>query len=221
MEGNGNSNADANTSSLEKLSGLIFDLGEKIPEGVYLEMMDHTKKIYEEVQQLQKLSEKKKQLINDDNDVITMVVNYEHKIWVLKNIEISSSNKGVFVSFNNSFGTLRYGKVGMFIRLFSGGESFKFMRITKINSKSIQYDIIEINTTWGSIRKYIKKGNTLKTQEGDNLIELGEYKTKGKILFYETRDVICYCILNMNDTDAILNMEDTDFQTDNNLSIWT
>lgn len=215
-----NANADnhaenaenAELSPLEKLNGLIFDLGDTIPEGVYLEMMNHTKTIYEELKKKIKIYTIPQRTINER---VRNIRNNEDKIYKLRRIiarEAEDSNISLlsFYEKDNLLLPIRTGYNGTSIRLFSAGNTYKFMMISKINIKSIKYDILYI--TEGREPR-IKRNNTLKFKDGDYYNDLSSYATK-RILFYNTSFVVCTALINQDNFNWIY------AETDNTLKIW-
>ena len=211
-----NANADnhaenAELSPLEKLNSLIFDLGDTIPEGVYLEMMNHTKKLYDDMNKIKNRSLNFNIMTIEDK---AMMIKNEDKLYILRRIqrrEFEDLNIGVrFYEKDDLLFPIREGFKGIVIRLFSAGNTYKFMKITKINIKSIKYDILYI--TEGR-QPRIKKDNKLKFQNGDYYDNLSSYSTK-QILIYKTSNIVCNYFLNQ----YYLNWEDA--ETENRLTIW-
>jgi hypothetical protein len=211
-----NANADnhaenAELSPLEKLNSLIFDLGDTIPEGVYLEMMNHTKKLYDDMNKIKNRSLNFNIMTIEDK---AMMIKNEDKLYILRRIqrrEFEDLNIGVrFYEKDDLLFPIREGFKGTVIRLFSAGNTYKFMKITKINIKSIKYDILYI--TEGR-QPRIKKDNKLKFQNGDYYDNLSSYSTK-QILIYKTSNIVCNYFLNQ----YYLNWEDA--ETENRLTIW-
>ena len=211
-----NANADnhaenAELSPLEKLNSLIFDLGDTIPEGIYLEMMNHTKKLYDDMNKIKNRSLNFNIMTIEDK---AMMIKNEDKLYILRRIqrrEFEDLNIGVrFYEKDDLLFPIREGFKGIVIRLFSAGNTYKFMKITKINIKSIKYDILYI--TEGR-QPRIKKDNKLKFQNGDYYDNLSSYSTK-QILIYKTSNIVCNYFLNQ----YYLNWEDA--ETENRLTIW-
>jgi hypothetical protein len=205
-------NANNNEENpLEKISGLIFDIADKIPNGVYLELMNNTKKLYDDMQKVKyrpfnfdimTIEDKARMIKNEDNLYILRRVQRE---------EVDELNSVIrFYEKDDLLSPVRDGFVGIIIRLFSAGGSYKFMRITKINEKSIKYDILFM-TAEHTTR--IKKDCKLTFRSGEYYENFSEYATK-QILFYETCNMVCNYLINQH----FLNWEDA--ETDNSLKIW-
>jgi hypothetical protein len=208
---NANNAVEVEPTPLEKISGLIFDIADKIPNGVYLELMNNTKKLFDEKEKVKHRSFDFNIMTIEDK---AMMIKNEDKLCILgrvKREEVDELNIGIrFYEKDDLLFPVRAGFVGIFIRLFTAGRGYKFMKITKINMKSIKYDILFI--TAGNNTK-IKKNNTLKFKDGKYYEDLSSYKTK-QILFYSTSNMVCNYLINQH----FLNWEDA--ETDNNLSIW-
>jgi hypothetical protein len=192
---------------------LIFDLGDTIPEGIYLEMMNHTKTIYDELKKKIKIYTIPQRTINQR---VRIIKNEEDKLYILRRIMRRGLEDGnISLSFyekNDLLFPIRSGFRGVSIRLFSAGNTYKFMCVSKINIKSIKYDILYI--TEGREPR-IKKNNTLKFKDGDYYDALSCYSTK-QILFYNTSGAVCHALI--NDENFNLNWEDAEI--DNSLTIW-
>jgi hypothetical protein len=214
-----NANADINAeqpknalqNALNEINASIFELGETIPEGIYLSMMNNSKKIYDEIKKVKNRSFNFNIMTIEDK---ARMIKNEDKLYILRRIQrdqVDSFNFGVrfFEKYDLLF-PVRDGFTGIYIRLFSSGGSYKFMKITKINSKSIKYDILFI--TAGHNTK-IKKNNTLKFKEGDFYEDLSDYTTK-QILIYKTSNMVCHYLINQD----YLNWDDAEI--DNSLKIW-
>jgi hypothetical protein len=137
---------------------------------------------------------------------------YESKLFILRRIEMVNleGNRSLRIR-AKCLSTLRSGFVGITIRVFCAGHFFKFMRITKINEKSIKYDILHI-TFQHDVGK-IKKNNKLTFKQGDYFIDFSDYQTK-QILFYDTSNIDTNNLIN----DFRINWANA--EVDNNLSIW-
>ena len=206
---------NAEGTPLEALNGLIFNMyldNQQFKEGDYLKLMDYTKKIYDE------LKKKEKNIsLNIGVSIperVRMIRNKEDKLYILRRIrsrELEDSNISLsFYEKDDLLLPIRTGFRGVSIRLFSAGNTYKFMCVSKINIKSIKYDILYI--TEGRQTR-IKKNNTLKFKDGDYYEDLSSYKTK-QILIYNTSGVVCYALINEENLNWI------DAETDNTLTIW-
>jgi len=208
---NANNAVEVEPTPLEKISGLIFDIADKIPNGVYLELMNNTKKLFDEKEKVKHRSFDFNIMTIEDK---AMMIKNEDKLCILGRIkrkEVDELNIVIrFYEKDDLLFPVRAGFVGIYIRLFTAGRGYKFMKITKINMKSIKYDILFI--TAGNNTK-IKKNNTLKFKDGKYYEDLSSYKTK-QILIYSTSNTVCSYLINQH----FLNWEDAEI--DNTLKIW-
>jgi hypothetical protein len=222
-------------SPLEKISGIIFDLGNdgKIPEGDYLNLMNSMKKLYDEMKK--PVAQPQPQIrvyrpappieweYNEDtNQVIIngdmpnyhrviMTRHYETKLYILRRIEmeIVEGNRKLFFK-EKGLSLVRRGLLNMTLRVFSVGKTYKFMTITKINDKSIKYCIKYI-THDGKGR--INRNCKLTFKNGEYYENFCEYATK-QILIYNTTATACDELLR----DFRIEWENA--EVDNTLSIW-
>ena len=233
---NANNAVETEPTPLEKISGIIFDLGNdgKIPEGDYLNLMNSMKKLYDDMKkpvvqpQIRvvyphpqinwEYNENTDQVfINGDMPNYHRVVMtrfYESKLYVLRRIEMVANNMGgdrkLFFLENMFLSTVRSGKLNMILRVFSRGKSYKFMKITKINEKSIKYDILYItHHNQGRIKKDCK----LTFKNGEYYEDFSEYATK-QIIIYDTSAIACDELLR----DFRINWADA--EVNDELSIW-
>jgi hypothetical protein len=205
---------DVETSPLEKISGIIFDLGNdgKIPEGDYLNLMNSMKKLYDDMKKPVYVPPIYfNNMTMSSADRVRMTRYYESKLFILRRIEMRDLEGNREVGFRaKCLSILRSGFVGITIRIFSTAHFFKFMRITKINEKSIRYDILYMGfQNEGKIKRNCK----LTFKQGEYFIDFSDYKTK-QILFYSTSNIDTNNLIN----DFNINWENA--VVDNNLSIW-
>ena len=216
MNANNADNAvEVEATPLEKISGIIFDLGNdgKIPEGDYLNLMNSMKKLYDDMQKRPAIQQPQNRVhrpaipINWEYDElenrvivngdmpnyhrVIMTRHYETKLYILRRIQMEANLNGgdrkIFFLEKNDLSTVRSGKLNMIIRVFSAGNTYKFMKITKINTKSIKYDILYINA---NNQGRIKKDCKLSFKNGEYFENFSEYATK-QILIYNTSAVAC------------------------------
>lgn len=175
-------NAEQPQNALQSLNGLIFDLGDTIPEGIYLEMMNHTKQIFND---MKKLKEATKTIINPMETIegrVNYTLNGEDKLFKLRRV-VKDRYEGEdilkFYQEDSLLFNIRSLKLYQLMRIYENGNDYKFIRITKINEKSFKYDIIKIYCN-GSIT--IRKNKILKFREGEFVEDL----RRKNILFYDT-----------------------------------
>lgn len=215
-----NANADnhaenAELSPLEKLNGLIFDLGDTLPEGVYLEMMNHTKKIFEEMQNkktkiytIPQIQQQRSRVLNSltvEERIENMMIR-DDKIFTLRRItqDIEQNNDEVenkYISLyekNNTLIPAKQLRAGNIMRIYENGNDYKFLKLIKINAMSIKYDILYYDGN----NIYIKKDNKLKFKDA-TFYENLENK---KILFYNSSTFIMSRLWNkLSDNKEIIN----------------
>jgi hypothetical protein len=180
---------NAENSPIQKLNGLIFDLGDTIPEGIYLEMMNHTKQIYEELK-------KKTRPLNLGGartipDRIDDIINKEDKNYFLRRIiKDTRENEAILKVYGND--NLLFHKKELrknsLLRLHAFDDDYKFMRITKINEKSFKFDLIKISR--GEIS--ITKDKVLKIKDGEYLEDL----RNKNIIFYDLGHITINALYN-------------------------
>lgn len=162
---------NAELSPLQKLNGLIFDLGDTIPEGVYLEMMNQTKKIYDEMKEKIKIYTVPQRTISQR---INDIINKEDKTYFLRRIKKDINNEGESIlkiyGNDNLLIQARDLKIGSILRLHAFYCDYKFMIIKKINEKSFKYDLVKI--TNGADTIGISRDRILKIKEGEYLEDL-------------------------------------------------
>jgi hypothetical protein len=198
---NANNALEVEATPLEKISGIIFDLGSdgKIPEGDYLNLMNHMKKLYEDMQKpvirtniVTQTVYRPAPSVNGEMtqpDRVRMTRHYESKLYLLRRIDLQMIDGMRTLTFHDQYLDLVRNNliVGFVVRLLSTGKSYKFMKITKINGKSIKYDIMHI--TSGRFPS-MKKNNKLSFRK-DNIHEnFSTFVTK-QILFYDTSNNAC------------------------------
>jgi hypothetical protein len=185
---------NAENSPIQKLNGLIFDLGDTIPEGVYLEMMNHTKQIYEELK-------KKTRPLNLGGartipERIDDIINKEDKNYFLRRItkDTRDNDDGTSDTILKVYGddNLLFHKKELrknsLLRVHAFDNDYKFMRITKINEKSFKFDLIKISR--GTIS--ITKDKVLKIKDGEYLEDL----RNKNIIFYDLGDITIRALYN-------------------------
>ena len=241
---NANNSVEVEPTPLEKISGIIFDLGNdgKIPEGDYLNLMNSMKKLYDEIKK--PVAQPRPHIIrvyrpappieweyNEDADQIIingdmpnyhrviMTRHYEAKLYLLRRIEMNllEGNRSLIFK-EKDLSIVRNGFVGITLRVFSAGNTYKFMTITKINAKSIKYHIKYITPngigriTPNGIGR-IKRNCKLTFINGQYYENFSQYSTK-QILIYDTSNIACDELLR----DFRIEWENA--EVDNNLSIW-
>lgn len=179
-----NANAEINAEqppnalniALSEINASIFEIGESIPEGVYLSMMNNSKKIFDEISKIKQPSLRNLTI----TEKCQYIMNKEDKIYKLRRITKENNNEGDYITLweTQTFISVRSIKVGQLLRIFETRHQYKFLMLTKINGMSIKYDIYKFSD--GGC--HIKRNNTLKFKDKDyyeNLLEKN-------ILFYDT-----------------------------------
>jgi hypothetical protein len=177
---------------LESLNGLIFENGEKMENGLYLELMNLSRKIYEDFEQMKKQKFKK-----DD-----------YLVYKLRRITREQKTNGEFYlrfyESNNLLIARECLEVNDYMRIFSEGDSYKFIKIVKINEKSFKYDLFFVKPNGA---RYVKRGIILKFRDRDYYENLEDKN----ILFYEMTQHKTYDLFSDKFlyNDQMGNVEDT------------
>jgi hypothetical protein len=155
-----NANADIKPTTLEEMNSLIFDMGETIPEGDYLKLMNYTKDLFNE---MTKLKEKARTPDITTTFKTNYIVKHEEKLFRLRKIVKNKTTTGidilVFYHEDDNLSFTHYLQVGQYMRVYENGKDYKFIKIRKINDKSFQYDIIYIRANG---EKHIRKERVFK-----------------------------------------------------------
>ena len=215
-----NANADnaeqpqnAEPTALEALNGLIFNMyldNQQFKEGDYLKLMDYTKKIYDEMKQIKEQQQPQQplqpQLMINNNEITTInyIIHREPKLYTLRRITREQTDEGTnyirLYEDNNLLVAERIMKKGDILRVYSQGQDYKFIKLDKINEKSIKYHIFHYNGQDGL--RYKKDNITLKFKDGVYYEDL----TTKKILFYNLSNSVCYSLYNrLNDDNQLVN----------------
>lgn len=117
------------------LNNLIFENSEKIPNGLYLELMNQTKKIFDEIEEIKKIKKE------DDNHYLNFILVKTPRTYLL-NLISRQSNKTLTLWDRAPYFINRVSE-GTILRLLSLKNHFLFMKIIKINRKSLRYDLIK------------------------------------------------------------------------------
>ena len=138
-------NADIKpTTTLDEISNLIFDLGESIPEGDYLKLMNYTKDLFNE---MSKLKDKAKTPDITTTFKVNYLLKHDERLFRLRRVMKNKTSTGadalVFYQENDTFTYTHYLQVDDYMRVYAD-DGYKFIKITKINDKSFKYDIILI-----------------------------------------------------------------------------
>lgn len=151
-------------TALSELNTSIFEIGDAIPEGVYLQMMNNSKKVFDEVEKMKKGS--KNMTIKDKIEYTLFIEDGIYKIDSI--ISGVNSNGTKFINFygGEDGGALFSRKVGDYIRVFMNGDGYKFLRIDKINKNSIVYTVYKI-ILYGNMKT---NENNLIIKKGDNIV---------------------------------------------------
>jgi hypothetical protein len=194
---NANAEQSQNTLSvaLSEINASIFEIGDSIPNGVYLEMMNNSKKVFDEVKILEESNKKMKEKIENRssmtiNEKVSYIIGYEDIISKLDYIRVGTDDEGKYANFydrENSLIICR--RIGDYIRVYESGGNYKFMRIDKINKSSIVYSVFR-KIIFG--RYYKNENVSLKIKNGKyhtsplgsrNILLYVSSKNLAKILF--------------------------------------
>ena len=132
---------NALTVALTEINASIFEIGETIPEGVYLSMMNNSKKIFDAIGKIKKPHQ---------NMTITEKCQYiimrEDKVFKLRRITKEHDEQGDYINLweTQTFISVESLKVGQLLRIFETRNEYKFLMLTKINGMSIKYDIYKL-----------------------------------------------------------------------------
>ena len=119
----------------EILNNLIFENSEKIPNGLYLELMNQTKKIFEEIEAIKK---KKKE---DSDHYLKFILIDAPKTYLLNHI--SHQYNKILNLWDGRPYFINEVREGWILRLLSLKNEYLFIKIKKINKKSLRYDLIK------------------------------------------------------------------------------
>jgi hypothetical protein len=171
--------------ALSEINSSIFEIGDVIPNGIYLEMMNNSKKIFDEVNKLEK---KIKNNINSVDDKVRYIRYTEDSLNKVSYIISGKDENNGYRRFINFYdmddSVIMSSFEGNYIRLFESGGNYKFMRIDKINDNSIIYSVFR-KEMYGTLYKHlnrkliIKKGNHTTTMRARN------------ILIYKSSNMLC------------------------------
>lgn len=183
MNANAEINADnteqpqnALSKALSEINASIFEIGETIPNGVYLSMMDNSKKIFDEINKIKQPPIRLNFTIDEKTNYI---LNKEDKILRLRRITKENDGEGEYLRLweeEQQFMSVKTLRINQIIRIFETKNKYKFVRITKINEMSFKYDILEFEGN----EKRIRKNNTLK------------FKDKTYYENFENRNILFY-----------------------------
>ena len=133
---NGETNAEA--SPLEILNNLIFENSEKMPNGLYLELMNQTKKIFD----LEEEKKRKEQNKNNFDEIYNkFILLYSPNNYLLKNINHQYRKHLNFFRKDGFF--INDAREWSILRLLSHKKNFIFLQIVKINKLSLRYNLIK------------------------------------------------------------------------------
>jgi hypothetical protein len=190
MNGNAEQPQNALSVALSEINASIFEIGEVIPNGVYLEMMNNSKKVFDEVKILEESNKEMKEKIENRSSMtikekVDYIIGYEDSMYKLDYIEVGRDYEGKYANFCNREDNLFLcrRRIGDYIRVFESGGDYKFMRIEKINKSSIVYSVFK-KLVFG--RYYKNENVSLKIRNGNM-----ETRLRGKnILIYDSRKLL-------------------------------
>jgi hypothetical protein len=150
MNANAEINGNALSVALSEINASIFEMGDSIPNGVYLEMMNNSKKVFDEVEILEESNKKMKEKIENRGGMtigekVNYIIGFEDKMSKLDYIIVGTDGNGEkYVHFyNRDNEIICERRIGDYIRVFESGCNYKFMRIEKINKSSIVYSVFK------------------------------------------------------------------------------
>lgn len=186
MNGNEEQPQNALSVALSAINASIFEIGDVIPEGVYLEMMNNSKKVFDEVKILEEKVNKNMTI----EDKLNYIQYKEDSISKLDYIKVGTDDEGKYIDFYDREGSIIIcRRIGDYIRIFESAGNYKFMRIEKINNSSIIYSVFR-KVVYG---RYYKNLNvSLKVKNGD-------YETilRGRnILLYDSSRTLTSALFN-------------------------
>lgn len=122
-----------NTNSLAELNELIFDNSDKMNEGLYLQLMNATKKIFEE----QKKQEQKQQ-----TQIITRTLYkteyVEHNKYMLNKITLNPNNNTLSL-YNDNDNICEILREDDMLEVMSLGKDKTFIHILKVSKNTVKY----------------------------------------------------------------------------------
>lgn len=196
MNGNGEQQQNALSVALSEINSCIFEIGEVIPNGIYLEMMNNSKKVFDEIKILEEDNEKMKEKIeNRGSMTITEKVKYitcnEDNMSKLDYVKVGTDDDGKYIDFYERDGSLIIcRRIGDYIRIFESGGNYKFMRIDKINKNSIVY----------SVFRKVVYGRYYKNLNVSLIVKTGEHHIKAlrsrNILIYDSSKILTKALFN-------------------------
>jgi hypothetical protein len=217
QENNQNANQKL-TDALGEVNASIFEIGDTIPEGIYLSMMNNTKKIFDQVEILRKKTTTNINVIRyaygSTAEQVNHILNAENKVYHLRRMErvIDPNNQETLLKIYEGNAQLplcmKILRVNDLLRIFDTGNRYKFIRIKKINEKSIKYDIIYKHND-GHVK--IDRGNALVTKSGEYFEDL---TTKNIYFYNHTMSLVNYLF-----NEVTNNILEHEFITATNLTI--
>jgi len=189
MNGNAEQPQNALSVALSEINASIFEIGEVIPNGVYLEMMNNSKKVFDEVKILEESNKKMKEKIENRgnmtiNEKVNYIIGYEDSMSKLGYIEVGTDDEGKYADFFDvGEGIIIRRRIGDYIRVFESGSDYKFMKIEKINKCSIVYSVFR-KLVYG--RYYKNENVSLKFRSGNMRIT---FRSRN-ILIYDSSKIL-------------------------------
>jgi hypothetical protein len=199
MNGNAEQPQNALSVALSEINASIFEIGEVIPNGVYLEMMNNSKKVFDEVKILEESNKKMKEKIENRssmtiNEKVNYIIGSEDSMSKLDYIKVGTDDDGKYADFYDRFNQdIICRRIGDYIRIFESGGDYKFMRIEKINKSSIVYTVFR-KVVYGryyrneNVSLKVKNCDTETTLRSRNILIYDSSKLLTKALF----DRVCF-----------------------------
>jgi hypothetical protein len=176
--------------AMSEINASIFEIGESIPEGVYLDMMNNSKKLFDEVKILEDKNKIMEEKIKDRGvmsiaEKVEYTQFYEENICKLDTVNIGCDGEELYADFYEKDGSEIFTRrEGDYIRIYGGAGNYKIMVIDKINKNSIIYRVYkkEVYGTF-SVNSKVR----LTVQHGENRISLGG---KNILIYHSSEDFV-------------------------------
>jgi hypothetical protein len=195
MNANAEQPQNALSVALSEINASIFEIGEVIPNGVYLEMMNNSKKVFDEVKILEESNKKMKEKIENRSSMtieekVKYIIGSEDSMSKLDYIKVGTDDEGKYADFYDREGSLIIcRRIGDYIRVFESGGNYKFMKIEKINKCSIVYSVFK-KLVFG---RYFKNLNVCLTVRNGNMATT--FRSRN-ILIYDSSKILTKTLFN-------------------------